>query len=841
MEISSYPSGKRVFRIDDECYIIYLGSGSDDIKPFLRIGNSILLSDRNIIANIFNIVITESYTGNPAYESSNLNISDLQSNRYVGENSTVDTLLKYLDNYDINAQSIPHSHDVKTGDHRAMLYMYDNGNLTLSYNKDVLFNLHNVEKKDQHFIVKTGWMKDRLSKNSLRYIPDYFKQPGFSIADNSLFLHHKEATIVFDAPDNYFFSLARCGLDPDSITTIVTNEASAGLFELCKRKKHNKKILNVLSTNTSMLKSALELFTTKKPDPLKVKLGALSDLTSGTAAGFKVQSKEKQYIITKSNFPGIIISDRTGSDDDKHIYINPKNNLCRLPYRKKTGSIKLADGIPSTVLAGSPDKEVLIDNYFQGITNLFKHSSDDLSISFSELIVKFFDTVATGGDPGKTLIKIKKGIKKIGSLTENPIIFLINNAREASVYYTQDISENNQQNKAVIKSVRDLGNRMNKLLSSVDKIKVHQPIIGDCYVDEKGSYLFYRTVKKVISGGEYLRYDEIKKTLMDRKNEDTALFNLEIQQLYALISKLETEAATSKKTAKKSKKTAGLAGLKKEAEPLAKPRLKQEREKAVTQKKEPEQAAEQEEKEKPSQTSPAMDEKEKKPSAFKGLPVLKIIIPLAVIVILAVILFLPPLALLNKSYTRRTTRDEKVIAESIEDQKAATETKTGTDAVDAGKDGEDAKPDEKEKGSIKAGDLETDPEKLEAFLSLGYIQLTILDVYKLANKIAVANGYHELDGVEQLGKDPDWIYPGNVFELPDKSIYTVVKGDTVWHITKRFIQKNVDRDWARYQQIMKEVTEGNKNELIAELKALLANLYSENFSKEINNALNELK
>ena len=135
----------------------------------------------------------------------------------------------------------------------------------------------------------------------------------------------------------------------------------------------------------------------------------------------------------------------------------------------------------------------------------------------------------------------------------------------------------------------------------------------------------------------------------------------------------------------------------------------------------------------------------------------------------------------------------------------------------------------------------TEPEKLESFLSLGYIRITILDVYKLTNKIASANGYKELDSVEQLGKDPNWIYPGNVFKLPDGTVYTVVKGDTVWHITKKFIQENVDRDWPRYQQIMKEITADNRNKLIAELEALKSNSYSENFAREINKAIGEVK
>ena len=200
MEKSSYPSGKRIFRIDDECYIIYLGTGLDEIKPFLRIGNAKNLEEK-IASNIYNIVITESYTGNPAYEPNNLNMSDLHSNRYVGENNTVDKLLKFLDNYNINTNDIPHYHDVKTDDHRAMLYMYDSGNLVLSYNKKELFNLYSIEKKDQHFVAKTGWMKDRLARNSLRYVPEHFDKPGFSLVENNLLLHHKKQLIAFDLPE----------------------------------------------------------------------------------------------------------------------------------------------------------------------------------------------------------------------------------------------------------------------------------------------------------------------------------------------------------------------------------------------------------------------------------------------------------------------------------------------------------------------------------------------------------------------------------------------------------------------------------------------------------------
>jgi hypothetical protein len=642
MEKSSYPAEKRVFRIDDECYVIYLGTGSDDIKPFLRIGNSKNIEDK-IISNIYNIVITESYTGNPAYEPGSLNVSDLPSNRYVGENSTVEKLLNYLENYNINTKNIPHFHDVQTGDHRAMLYMYDNGNLTLSYNKKELFNLRNSEKKDQHFVEKTGWMKDRLLKNSLRYVPDHFDMPGFSIVENTLLLHQREQLIAFDLPEHYYFYLARYGIDPDMITTVVINEASAGFFDLCKRKKHIKENLNVLSANTASLKSALELFTAKKPDPLKVKLGVLSDLSSGTAAGFKIQRTKNNYSVTKNNFPEIIISSGQAHADDKKIAINTQKKLCVLPHRKKSETIKTADGIPNLIITGTPDKEAFIETYFKSLTIIYKQTSNETALMLTELFSKFFDMIAGGEDAGKFLIKIKKEIKKIRHLSENPVSFLINNARDACLYFAKIFSENNVKNKAVIKNISDLRNRMNKILATFDNIETHQPLIGDCFIDENSSYLFFRTIKKVISKEEYLRYDEIKKTLTVRSKEEASLYAREKEQLYTIFGELESNTKKTQKTVIKKEKPAVRADLKPDSKPSVIPNLKQKPEKVIKEKRDASQPAETEEKNEPPEVTTAIGtEGKKRPQ------ILKIITPVAVIIIIALILLLPPVSLLNK-------------------------------------------------------------------------------------------------------------------------------------------------------------------------------------------------
>ena len=137
-------------------------------------------------------------------------------------------------------------------------------------------------------------------------------------------------------------------------------------------------------------------------------------------------------------------------------------------------------------------------------------------------------------------------------------------------------------------------------------------------------------------------------------------------------------------------------------------------------------------------------------------------------------------------------------------------------------------------------------EALESFLSLGYIQITLHDVYKLTNKIAASNGYRTMDSIEQLGKDPDWIYPGNVLVFPDRVNYRVVKGDTIWYIAKRFIKKNLDRDWERHLTIIKEIDKNDisintKKKLLAELESLREGSYSENFIQELDKKIDALK
>ena len=126
----------------------------------------------------------------------------------------------------------------------------------------------------------------------------------------------------------------------------------------------------------------------------------------------------------------------------------------------------------------------------------------------------------------------------------------------------------------------------------------------------------------------------------------------------------------------------------------------------------------------------------------------------------------------------------------------------------------------------------------------GTIEITIMDILTLTNRIAVSNGYQTLDK-RTAGKDPDWIYPGNILILPDETRYTVVKGDTMWYIAHRFIIQSLEMVWERYKAIdekikSRQIQAGEKNQITAELKKMRDESLSENFRKEIDRKLKEI-
>ncbi|HNW28940.1 MAG TPA: hypothetical protein PKN50_10720, partial [Spirochaetota bacterium] len=58
------------------------------------------------------------------------------------------------------------------------------------------------------------------------------------------------------------------------------------------------------------------------------------------------------------------------------------------------------------------------------------------------------------------------------------------------------------------------------------------------------------------------------------------------------------------------------------------------------------------------------------------------------------------------------------------------------------------------------------------------------DIYRYANEVAVKNGYYRIAETRLRERNPDWIYPENVFIMLDFQPVVVSKGDTLWNLSK---------------------------------------------------------
>jgi hypothetical protein len=804
MEIENLTPQNRVFHIDDECYVIYLGSGPEDYKPFLRIGNSKKLT-KEIISNIYSIVITESYTGNPVLEPSNINEEELTEIQYVGDRPTVERFLKFLKHYGIDSEKIAYAKDLPSENHNAMLYLYENGNVALYYDKSQLFDLFSREKKDVHFVEKTKRIKDELIKNPLRYMDSEFDGYGLFAIDGCSVVFHQQQFISFDIPKNYFAALASQGFDPDFITAVATDSVTRDSIDLCKRKRFKKQDLQFFSLVPTAVQNALGLFSSKTQGTSKFSVDSCKGAAKKTENGFSIKGEKGGYTVSSGGIPfSISIGSRAPKGSSPVLTFDPRKGLMVLPSRAKGRDVRILNGIPYVIRTTVPETTSLLERYFSDVSSSLETQFSAEESSLVKHLTQSLNDIESGADTEQTLGYVKKHLKALRVKDTSPLPLLLHNIGEIC-----SIRLHSSQSEAPAhRPYTQLLDLLKKHFSFPSAFSGFFPFIGDCYISENGANVLYRGVKRGLRQKDFTQLQDSAGAIQGAIRNNLVFFEQETVRLSELLAKLSTVTRPGRgKTAEKEEKKIPEKGREE------KPSEYTEREELVVGK--------------------TLTVQKKS----TNMPKILLIIA-AIIVVLGIVLFAPPLSLVQK--TAQRMRAEKQLLADKGAQEGAPEAAEAEIQLD-----EETPAAVAEKGDDTALS-EKEKEEIESFLSLGYIQITILDVFKLTNKIAVSNGYYALNSVDKLGRDPDWIYPGNTFTLPDGSTHTVVKGDTIWHIAKNFIKKYLDRDWTQYIALrdeieIKEISASRKQEIIGELERLKERAYAENFVKEINKTVEELR
>jgi len=95
----------RLFILDHDCYVIFTGDTVEDEKPFIRIGNWINLPVE-IIPLIENIIVTDRLAGNPSHEQFNIDVNYLPTNRYIGSRMMVKRYLDFQKTFGLDLTNV---------------------------------------------------------------------------------------------------------------------------------------------------------------------------------------------------------------------------------------------------------------------------------------------------------------------------------------------------------------------------------------------------------------------------------------------------------------------------------------------------------------------------------------------------------------------------------------------------------------------------------------------------------------------------------------------------------------------------------------------------------------
>lgn len=215
----------RLFIVDPECYIIFTGETTDDIKPFIRIGtwNDMPVE---LIPLIENIIIADSLIGNPAHEQFNIDVRHLPENRYIGSRAVVRKFFDYQRIFGLDLtnasvvdieKDLPEFSKEKNISHKDQFIgvFYRDGNFKVLLNKNTIFDLNNIIEKP------ISWQKfhDLLSEQHRG--TSRFDGSGLVVIGHNPFFYDKKHFYPYLFPDEYLRAFSLLGIDPGKIQAIL--------------------------------------------------------------------------------------------------------------------------------------------------------------------------------------------------------------------------------------------------------------------------------------------------------------------------------------------------------------------------------------------------------------------------------------------------------------------------------------------------------------------------------------------------------------------------------------------------------------------------------------------
>jgi hypothetical protein len=819
VDVSNIRPDERIFRLDDECYIVYIGKDREDYKPFLRIGTTDELPEE-IRSLVFSVVVADTFPGSPLQERENFSKLVGTETRYVGDPETVKRYKKFLRHSELPAGAFEDNGLEKMEEAGVFVYFYDDGNIRIRLDNRELLDLKKREERDVHYSKKCRQIREQWNKNPYKVTQKELSPPGFFTVAGAGYVFAKNEITALSLPADHFAHLAGVGIDPDRITSAFVRDTNEGLLRLFKRARERSASVRILTTNPPNIKATVDLF--QAPGSLKVDADVtkLSESRGTNLGEFKFSLAGSGGISASPSELPISLYFGSGKGSQGALAIDTQKRRWHL-NAKDGGSGPLLEGTPYTIFpVDSEDATTLYGSYFpRNVADV-----QDLLESHEATAIRYlkdaFDQAFAEADASGSVKSFRNAAKQASSEATGLYSVLISNATQIARIGVAERDEG--AGKAELKKIYDA------LKSSSPALKsdAYVPgVRGIFRVSKEAAFVFYRLPDTFSASKSSYAQDLRKQVRVSPTPADPDFFVREEDRLFDLLAGLDLAKARTPRAARPAPEEETKGEEQKEKE-------RKEKEKSS------EEAARQERK------SRARARRRRR----RALP-----IAAAAIVLLALIVFLlwqftdipqRAMASLGLGPEEVAEATEEGTATTGEGSEADATAAEQAEAEAAGEAEQEFTPEELAEAAEAGVNLNNLPPGLEERQGTGGITITILDIIRMANTIATENGYRGLGAPENEGPDPDWIYPENEFTLPDGDTRTVVRGDTIWDIAADYIEEELRAHYAVYQGLMDslpDATPEEQQEVVRGLEALRQATSSENFAALLTDRIEEVR
>lgn len=814
---------RRVFHIDQECYIIYVEDLSSKKERFLRIGNSTFLKEFGDNLT-FVTLLSKVYPGDPFNE---LDIFRPNVDRkIIGLKDIANRFIYFLkqNNVNVNSLNIVYPEEGSSifkeakseedflqkieGDNKISKHsfasFYIDGNIRIFNKSEVIFDL----KENLYRALSESKEIKQLSEFFLKFYKESYEKSGIIHSNKSLFIFSQNQFACITDSTSWVKDAIRVGIDPFKIELIYVTERTIP-DSLCLKSILNKEKAD--SKIKLLHKEELRWEKLLSPDNI-MSLNPYKKTINHKLGDINLNFKENKITISFNSFK------LTLDDNDSFL---------------SSGKIIQGEFSESSI---KKDFELIIDSFKKDSLTLYSYNpvvfekfiEDNNYISnfwsnFSEKIIGYNSLKILPDDSGygkdyfpdlnnkefhsklftETVRRLNcEGSMGIDDNLYNEYLKVINN------FTGEEINKNKQ----IIE--QSLGYGVNEDRICIRDILHNKELV---YFDDKVNP-FLNFQKEAEKNEWQEKQEEYRNKHKKNINESKMLTDINLR--FADVINAKQFHIEERERLKRFMETVIIKEKQKENKVQAE-KIKSE---AQTQAEATRKIYPEEEKLQKFKESKTSYKKERQ---FNGKKVGKVLGIAAIIIGILLILFLASLFILPEKYKKgiitsiaKVDKNKNSIINKIlslnKDNKNIIDNMDNEENI-ASKDNKDNK--NRENKYIKPDNNKT-PSKSTNFKFF----MTMLDLLNLTNLVAEKNGYHKIvydfEKTYVKGKDPDWIYPGNNLTMPDSSKTTVVDGDVMWNLCEKFLINQINKNELEIQDVIdrrrtKELSfEDSKTELL---------------------------